>query len=68
YHVPYGARDPLYGEDIGFYLFSLPAYIAVRNWLLLVLCFSALIAGTLHWLHGGVAFDVQGWSISPRAI
>uniref|UniRef100_UPI0013D5B699 UPF0182 family protein n=1 Tax=Klebsiella pneumoniae TaxID=573 RepID=UPI0013D5B699 len=22
YHVPYGARDPLYGEDIGFYLFS----------------------------------------------
>ncbi|MBN8939935.1 MAG: UPF0182 family protein [Rhizobiales bacterium] len=68
YHVPYGARDPLYGEDIGFYLFSLPAYVAVRNWMLLTLGFSALIAGTLHWLHGGIAFDVQGWSISPRAI
>jgi uncharacterized protein len=26
YQVPYGASDPLYDRDIGFYLFSLPAY------------------------------------------
>ena len=26
YQVPYGANDPLYDKDIGFYLFSLPAY------------------------------------------
>ena len=24
YQVPYGQRDPLFGKDIGFYLFSLP--------------------------------------------
>ena len=24
YHVPYGANDPLYDNDIGFYLFSYP--------------------------------------------
>jgi uncharacterized membrane protein (UPF0182 family) len=24
YQVPYGQSDPLYGKDIGFYLFSLP--------------------------------------------
>jgi len=42
YHVPYGADDPLYHKDIGFYLFSLPAYIAIKNWMLLALLLSAL--------------------------
>ena len=27
YQVPYGQSDPLYGKDLGFYLFSLPAYV-----------------------------------------
>jgi uncharacterized protein len=27
YQVPYGQSDPQYGKDIGFYLFSLPAYV-----------------------------------------
>ena len=30
YQVPYGDSDPLYGKDIGFYLFSLPAYIVLK--------------------------------------
>ena len=42
YHVPYGAEDPLYNKDIGFYLFSLPAYIAIKNWMLLAIVLSAL--------------------------
>ena len=37
YHVPYGANDPLYNNDIGFYLFSLPAWIAAKNWMVLTL-------------------------------
>ena len=45
YHVPYGAHDPLFDNDIGFYLFSLPAYIALKNWALLALFASALLAG-----------------------
>ena len=45
YQVPYGESDPVFGKDIGFYLFSLPAYVALKNWLLLLLVFSAAIAG-----------------------
>src|SRR5215470_13580103 len=37
YHVPYGESDPVYGKDIAFYLFSLPAYVAVKNWMLTTL-------------------------------
>ncbi|MGB8893045.1 MAG: UPF0182 family protein, partial [Pseudolabrys sp.] len=37
YQVPYGASDPLYNKDIGFYLFTLPAYVAIKKWMLLTL-------------------------------
>ena len=37
YQVPYGRTDPVFNNDIGFYLFSLPVYIALKNWMLLVL-------------------------------
>jgi hypothetical protein len=68
YQVPYGANDPLYDKDIGFYLFSLPAYIALKNWALLALFMSALFAGLIYWVHGDIEYQVQRRSISPTAI
>ena len=52
YQVPLGVSDPLYDKDIGFYLFSLPAYIVLKNWMLLTLFLSALFAGAIYWVHG----------------
>ena len=43
--APYGQSEPLYGRDIGFYLFSLPAYVELKNWMLLAVGSSALVAG-----------------------
>jgi len=68
YQVPFGADDPLYGKDIGFYLFSLPAYIAIKNWTLLTLVLSALFAGAIYWAHGEIEYDSQHRSISPTVI
>src|SRR5580692_9015976 len=68
YQVPYGLSDPQYGKDIGFYLFSLPAYVALKNWLLLMLVLSFLIAGVVYWVHGDIEFDEQRRSISAAAI
>jgi uncharacterized protein len=65
--VPYGQSDPLYGKDIGFYLFSLPAYIALKNWMLLTLVLGALTAGAIYWVHGNLAFDKR-LSVSPWVI
>ena len=42
YHVPYGASDPLYDKDIGFYLFALPAYVVIKNWMLLTIALTHL--------------------------
>ena len=68
YQVPYGSNDPLYQKDIGFYFFSLPAFVDVKNWALLTLLLSALLASIVYWAHG--EFDYQGRprSISPAVI
>jgi len=68
YHVPFGATDPLYDKDIGFYLFSLPAYVAIKNWMLLTLFVSALFAGTIYWVRGHIEHGAQGRSMSPTVI
>src|ERR1700732_1792175 len=68
YHVPYGADDPVYNKDIGFYIFSLPAYTLIKNWMLLTLVLSALFAGTIYWVHGDIEYDVHHRSMSPTVI
>jgi uncharacterized protein len=68
HQVPYGKRDPLYGNDISFYLFSLPAYVALKNWMLLVLFLSAITAFAVYWAEGAIALDRRPWRISPAAV
>ena len=65
--APYGQSDPLYGKDIGFYLFSLPAYVALKNWMLLTLVLSALVAGAVYSVSDNLTLDEHG-SASPRVI
>lgn len=64
-HVPYGANDPLYEKDIGFYLFSRPAYVVIKNWMPLTLFLSALFAGAVYWVHGDIEYNAQRRSMSP---
>ncbi len=68
YQVPYGANDPLYDKDIGFYLFSLPAYITIKNWMFITLFLSAVFAGAVYWVHGDIEYSAQRRTMSPTAI
>src|SRR6266702_2941492 len=68
YQVPYGANDPLYDKDIAFYLFSLPAYVVIKNWMMLTLFLSALFAGAVYWVHGDIEYGAHRRSLSPTAI
>src|SRR5256884_1573551 len=68
YHVPYGADDPLFNKDISFYLFVLPAYILIKNLMLLTLVLSALFAAAIYWVHGDIEYDIHHRSMSPTVI
>jgi uncharacterized membrane protein (UPF0182 family) len=68
YQVPYGQNDPLFDNDIGFYLFSLPVYVALRNWAWLLLALSAITAGGIYLVHGAIDPNRWPWRFSPAVI
>jgi len=65
--VPFGERDPVFGKDIGFYLFSLPLYIALKNWLYLLLFCCAAISGVIYGVRGDIALTPPSPRLSPAA-
>jgi uncharacterized protein len=62
YQVPYGL-----GVRQGS-ICSLPAYVVLKNWLLLTLIASVLFAGAVYWLHGDLDFSQQSRSISQTTV
>jgi uncharacterized protein len=70
YHaVPFGRSDPLFGNDLAFYLFSLPVYELLKNWLLLIIFLSAAIAVIVYVARGAIDYQQSGFpAISGAAI
>jgi uncharacterized membrane protein (UPF0182 family) len=68
YQVPYGTVDPLFGKDIGFYLFSLPLYVALKNFLLLMLAAAAVMAGVVYLGHRDIEFGAQRLRVGPVVV
>jgi uncharacterized membrane protein (UPF0182 family) len=68
YQAPYGRNDPLFDKDIGFYLFSLPVYVAIKNLLLWILVLATLMAGSIYFLHDDISLDTQPWLLIVLAV
>jgi uncharacterized membrane protein (UPF0182 family) len=51
---PFGSTDPIFDKDIGFYVFSLPFYLFMREQLLIILLFAALVTVIWYVKDGGV--------------
>ncbi len=68
HQAPYGQKDPLFGRDIGFYLFSLPAYVALKNWVMTTLLLSATAAAAIYWVHGDIVLDQPHRRLSPAVV
>ena len=52
YQQPFGSIDPIFNKDIGFYVFSLPFYIFIRDGLLFIFIFTGLFI-IIWYLKGG---------------
>ncbi|HET9441119.1 MAG TPA: UPF0182 family protein [Longimicrobiales bacterium] len=65
--APWGAQDPLFQRDLSFYIFSLPAYLQLVDFLLLT-AFWALILTVLGYnLVGGIRWQQNRVTIDPGA-
>ncbi|MBW2172230.1 MAG: UPF0182 family protein, partial [Deltaproteobacteria bacterium] len=58
YQQPFGSTDPIFGREIGFYVFSLPFYVFVRNGLLVLFVLAGLV--TIGWYLKNGAVQIEG--------
>lgn len=63
----YGQIDPVYGRDIGFYLFRLPFLETLQNALLALCALGTVVVGWAYWSAGALRWDWQrGVEGAPR--
>jgi uncharacterized membrane protein (UPF0182 family) len=55
---PFGSTDPIFNKDIGFYIFSLPFYLYIRNGLLVLIVLAGLV--TMGWYLKNGALQIEG--------
>ena len=69
YAAPFGRPDPLFGHDLGFYVFSLPVYNLTRDWGLLIVFLAALMAVIIYWVRGDINYQPGEFpTLRPAAI
>jgi uncharacterized protein len=59
--------DPIFGIDIGFFVFALPFYEWVLNWLFVATALSFFGALITHYLFGSIRFAGRGGQLSGPA-
>lgn len=66
-HVPWGVADPLFGHDVGFYVFTLPVASAALGYLLLVTIWTLTLVAVGHVLVGGIQWADNEIALSRPA-
>ncbi len=65
--APFGQNDPVYGMDLGFYIFNLPFYSFAQGWALGLFIVALLATIAVHFINysmRGIGYEVTG----PRLV
>jgi len=67
YGTRFGVADPVFGRDVGYYVFTLPAIELVAGLLFGLLLISLIIVVLpIHLFHGEIERSPRGISVGPR--
>ncbi|HSB71637.1 MAG TPA: UPF0182 family protein [Candidatus Methylomirabilis sp.] len=64
---PFNAQDPLFGRDIGLYVFRLPLFSLLYAWALLALGLSFLLVVVTNVLYRGIQITPRGPRVAASA-
>ena len=64
--VDFGQDDPLFGIDIGFYVFQLPFLSFLVSWLFAAFVIILIITTVAHYLNGGIRLQTPGQRVTPQ--
>ena len=65
--APFSLNDPLFDLDIGFFVFRLPMFSKIYNWLTFVVTFAAIASAAAYLLYRGILYGPRGLVFSERA-
>ncbi|MEJ8278507.1 UPF0182 family protein [Pseudonocardia spirodelae] len=65
--VPFGRVDPEFGNDIGFYAFTLPFLRMTLNWLFVAVAICFVLALVTHYIFGGIRLSGRSGFVSTAA-
>jgi uncharacterized protein len=63
-HVPFGTEDPLFGRDLGFYVFQLPFLAFAANAVFAALFLVVIVTAVAHYINGGIRLQTPGPFVS----
>ena len=64
--VPFGEVDPVFGEDLSFYIFRLPFLTFVVNWFFAAFIIIGIITGIWHYINGGIRIQTVDRRSTPQ--
>lgn len=65
YGGDFGFSDPIFGHDVGLYVFSVPFLRDLFGWVFQLLVVLTLVVVAVHYLNGGIAVQRPGDRTSP---
>ena len=65
--VPFERTDPVFGRDLGFYVFTVPVYRLALEWGFMVAFLGALTAAGIFWVRGAIEFGEGMPRLVPSA-
>lgn len=68
YAAPFGRVDPVLGRDLGFYVFSLPMYAAVRNVALVLVVLAVLSSASVYGGRSAIKMTPGGLEIKAAVV
>lgn len=63
--VPFSESDPVFGNNLGFYVFRLPFMRDLFGWFFQLLLVTLLLAGAAHYLNGGIRLGTDIQRVNP---
>ncbi len=56
HYQPFGLSDPIFGRDVGFYVFSLPFFEYIQNWLVVTVALAIVGVLAVYAMDKAIAF------------
>ena len=62
----FGVNDQTFNTDVGFYVFKLPFYSSIVNWLFAAGVIILIATVVAHYLNGGIRLQTPGQRVTPQ--